>query len=222
MDVDPSRSPNVMSAIHLLPRDLLVRTGPVDHADWNYKGVLGWVQQQRFRLVLRLMGADRFPRLLELGYGSGVFLPELARHAGEVSGVDIHDKTVEVTAALAKDGVSATLKQGVGEKLPFGDASFDAVVAVSVLEFVDDMDQTARELRRVLTPGGSLFVITPGQSPVVDLGLRVLTGKSAKQDFGNKRERVIPALEQTFRVARRIEFPRVAPGVKLYTALRLE
>lgn len=210
-----------MSAIHLLPRDLLVRTGPVDHADWNYKGLLGWVQQRRFRLVLKLMGADRFPRLLEVGYGSGVFLPELARHADAVSGVDIHDKTGEVTAALAKDGVTATLKQGVGEKLPFDDASFDAVVAVSVFEFVDDMDQTARELQRVLAPGGSVFVITPGQSPVVDLGLRVLTGKSAKTDFGNKRERVIPSLERAFRVEKHVDFPRVAPGVTLYTALRL-
>jgi ubiquinone/menaquinone biosynthesis C-methylase UbiE len=210
-----------MSEIHLLPLQSLVRTGPVDHADWKYKGALGWVQQRRFRLVLDLMGSDRFPRLLELGYGSGVFLPELARHGSELAGVDVHDKMKEVTSALEANGVKATLKQGVGERLPFDDASFDGIVAVSVLEFVDDMDQTAQELRRVLAPGGSLFVITPGKSPVVDLGLRLLTGKSAKQDFGNKRERVIPALERTFRVEKRIDYPKVAPGVKLYTALRL-
>lgn len=210
-----------MSALHLLPRGLLVRTGEVDHADWNYKGLLGWVQQRRFRLVLRLMGTQRFPRLLEVGYGSGVFLPELARHADQVSGVDVHDKVSEVGRALEADGVKATLKQGPGEKLPFEDASFDAVVAVSVLEFVDDMDQTAKELRRVLSPDGSLFVVTPGKSPVVDLGLRLLTGKSAKSDFGNKRERVLPALERTFNVLRRVDYPVLAPGVKLYTALRL-
>ena len=90
-----------------------------------------------------------------------------------------------------------------------------------VLEFVDDMDQTARELRRVLAPGGSLFVITPGRSPVVDLGLKLLTGKSAKEDFGNRRERVIPALERHFTVTRRIDFPIAAPALKLYTGLRL-
>lgn len=207
--------------MHLLPRELLVRTGPVDHADWNYRAVLGWIETRRYRLLLRLMGEERFPRLLEVGYGSGVFLPELARRADEVSGVDIHDKAADVTRALAQDGVLALLKQGVAEALPFEDASFDAVVAVSVLEFVSDMDQTARELGRVLAPGGTLFVVTPGKSALVDLGLRILTGKSAKKDFGNRRELVIPALERIFRVTRVLQFPFAAPGVKLYTALRL-
>jgi SAM-dependent methyltransferase len=208
-------------SIHLLSPDRLVHTGPVDHADWSYRGVLGWVIRRRFRLVQELMQSEHFPRLLEVGYGSGVFLPELALHADELSGVDIHDKVDEVSRALAADGVKATLKQGVGENLPFEDASFDAVVTISVLEFVDDMERTAQELRRVLAPGGSLFVITPGQSPVVDLGLRVLTGKSAKADFGDRRERVIPALERNFAITRRIDFPLAAPALKLYTGLRL-
>lgn len=210
-----------LGPIHLLPQDLLVRTGPVDHADWSYRGVLGWVIRRRFRLVQELMQGERFHRLLELGYGSGVFLPELARHADELSGVDIHDKVSQVARALARDGVLARLKQGVAEDLPFDDASFDAIVCVSVLEFVSDMDRTASELRRVLAPGGSVFVITPGRSPVVDLGLRVLTGKSAKKDFGDRRERVIPALLRAFTLVRRIDFPTSAPALKLYTGLRL-
>ncbi len=210
------------STMRLLPRELLVRTGPVDHADWNYRGLLGWVQMTRFRLILKLMGDDRFGRLCELGYGSGVFMPELTRHAGTISGVDIHDRVADVTRALAKDGVPATLKQGVAEAIPFDDAAFDAVVAVSVLEFVTDMDKTADELLRVLSPGGSLLVVTPGDSPLVDLGLRVLTGKSAKDDFGDRRKRVIPALLSRFRLVRRVDFPRpTVPGVRLYTALRL-
>jgi len=210
------------SRIKLLPRELLVQTGPVDHADWNYRGVLGWVQQRRFRLIVQLMGGDRFPRLLELGYGSGVFMPELGRHADQLSGVDIHDRAQEVTAALGRADLTATLKQGVAEAIPFNTDAFDAVVAVSVLEFVDDMEATCRELARVLSPGGSLFVVTPGKSPLVDLGLRVLTGKSAKDDFGDRRERVLPALKSAFRVTRRIEFPNpTLPGVRLYTALRL-
>jgi len=205
----------------LLPRELLVRTGPVDHADWNYKGILGRISRQRFKLVRRLMDGQRFPRLLELGYGSGVFLPELARHADAVSGVDVHGQSEEVASALARNGVTVTLKRGVAESLPFADESFDAVVAVSVLEFVDDMDMTARELGRVLAPGGALIVITPGKSPLVDAGLKLLTGKSADADFGNKRERVIPALKRAFRLDRELQFPFVTvPGVRLYTALR--
>lgn len=129
-------------------------------------------------------------------------------------------KWAKLLAHSTWTGVNARLTQGVGEQLPFEDRSFDAIVALSVLEFVDDMERTAHELSRVLAPGGSLFVITPGRSALVDLGLRVLTGKSAETDFGDRRERVIPALERTFQVTRRIQFP-LPFGLKLYTGLRL-
>jgi tRNA G46 methylase TrmB len=65
--------------LSLLPPSALLRTGPVDHADWNYRPLIGTVQRIRFRLVCRLLGNGRFDRLLEIGYGSGVFMPELAK-----------------------------------------------------------------------------------------------------------------------------------------------
>lgn len=208
--------------LRLLPEERLVRTGPVDHASWNYRGVLGWVQRERFRLIRRLLGTTRRERLLEIGYGSGVFLPELSRYAAELCGVDVHELGPEVTAALAAEGVKATLVKGSASDIPFDPGYFDAIVAVSVFEFVDDMDAACREIDRVLSPRGAVFVVTPGISPVVDLGLRVLTGKSAKDDFADRRERVIPGLERAFRVVRRITFPPVpVPGVRLYTALEL-
>src|SRR5256885_8746113 len=90
----------MVAQLHLLPAEVLVKTGPVDHADWNYRPLLGAIQRSRFRLLLDLLDAERFGRLLEIGYGSGVFLPELARHSRELYGIDIHEKSDHVAESL--------------------------------------------------------------------------------------------------------------------------
>lgn len=46
-----------------------------------------------------------------------------------------------------------------GERLPSADATFDTVVATLVLCSVDELDATAAELRRVLSPSGRLLVL---------------------------------------------------------------
>lgn len=55
---------------------------------------------------------------------------------------------------------------GVAERLPFKDASFDAVLSMNVLEHVKDPFQAARELMRVLKPGGELMCVAPFLQPL--------------------------------------------------------
>lgn len=56
--------------------------------------------------------------------------------------------------------------RGVGEKLPFKDNSFDAVFSLAVLEHVKDPFQCAREIIRVLKPGGELYCCVPFLQPM--------------------------------------------------------
>jgi ubiquinone/menaquinone biosynthesis C-methylase UbiE len=209
----------MLGQLHLLPEEILVKTGPVDHADWNYRPLLGAIQRSRFRLLLRLMDGERYDRLLEVGYGSGVFLPELARRCRELHGIDIHEEPERVAASLRKLDVVATLCSGSAERMPFDDGSFNAVVAVSSFEFISDFDRACSEIGRVLAPGGTFFVVTPGDSPILDVGLKLLTGADAKRDYEGRRSAVMPALSRHFRIERSRAFPNSTFAI--YRGLRL-
>lgn len=212
-----------MSRLHLLPPEALIKTGDFDHADWNYKPLLGSIQKIRFRLIKRLFGDRRCTRLLEIGYGSGVFLPELAAYTEKLYGVDIHDKNVEVLEKLAESGISAELVSGAAENLVWQDDFFDCIVAVSAVEFVDDLEKVCKEAVRTLKPSGSFLIVTPGKSPLLDLGLKIMTGESAENDFGDRREQILPTLDKYFSIKKELKFPRYGSfAVKLYTALDLQ
>jgi len=206
--------------LELLPRDALVKTSDIDHADWNYDGLLGRVSRQRFALVRALLPSHRVGRLLEVGYGSGIFLPELARHAYQLFGADVHERSAEVAAVLGRAGIGAKLVTSPAEALPYPDGWFAVVVAVSTFEFVRDPSAVIAEFARVLQPGGCVVVVTPNQHPLLDAALAMATGESAARDFGDRRKLVVPALMRAMRVERAITFPPFFP-VPLYRAFRL-
>lgn len=143
-----SRSPE--DEIHLLPEQELLTTSTVDHAQWNYRPILGRIQRLRFNLMLSMLQGPRASRLLEIGYGSGVFLPELAKHADHLYGIDPHNYADDVSKVLARHGVLANLVSGSATNMPYEDNFFQTVVAVSALEFIDDLPAVCREVKRIL------------------------------------------------------------------------
>ncbi len=105
--------------------------------------------------------------VLEVGCGTGVFLPLLARAVGptgRVVGLD-HAPTfvAEARARVATDGLAATVtvEEGDAYHLPFPDAAFDAAHCERVLMHLDDPDAALRELRRVVRPGGRIVAVEP-------------------------------------------------------------
>jgi SAM-dependent methyltransferase len=187
--------------LHLLPRDALVKTNDLDQADWNFRPVLGWVQRLRLRCVASVLASSpRAVRLLEVGYGSGVFIPQLARNADDLYGADVHANGAAVAATLAVHGSPARLLRASAGALPYRDGAFDTVVTVSTLEFVPDVEAAVGELVRVTRHGGRLVIVTPGQSALLDFGLRVLTRERAEDTFQGRRSLVVPAVERSARI----------------------
>jgi SAM-dependent methyltransferase len=169
----------------LLPKNALLKTSDVDEARWVFHPVVGIVQRLRFWLVLSLIPKRRFRRLLEIGYGSGILLPELAQHCDELYAIDIHQNAAQVDCTLRHHEVHAELLRGCATSLPFQDHTFDCVIAMSCLEYIDSPDRAALEIKRVLKSEGCFIFVTPGDSPVLDFALTVLTGLSAHGPTGS-------------------------------------
>jgi ubiquinone/menaquinone biosynthesis C-methylase UbiE len=199
----------------------LVKTGPVDHAEWNFAPVLGAIQRARFDMIINLMGGRKYGKLLEVGYGSGVFMPELRNHCEILYGIDIHHGARQVSRNLRETGTDAELQTANICEMPFKDRCFDGIVAVSTLEFLEKLDTACLELKRVLAPDGSLLVVVPGSSWHVDIGLRILTGKRAETIYRDRRDKVMTKLKKHFYPDKELFFPLSCRQLYIYHAARL-
>jgi ubiquinone/menaquinone biosynthesis C-methylase UbiE len=92
---------------------------------------------------------------LDLGSGTGRMTPALANaFGGPVHGVEPSDKM----RAQALTHPAVTYAAGSAEHIPLPDASCDAALLFFVWHHVADREAAARELRRVVKPGGTLFM----------------------------------------------------------------
>jgi ubiquinone/menaquinone biosynthesis C-methylase UbiE len=125
-----------------------------------------------------------------------------------------------VHAALRAQGVDACLTTGSAMELPYADHTFDATVAVSMLEFVPDVRQSVQELLRVTRPGGCVVAVTPGKSALLDFGLKVMTGERGEDTFDGRRGSVVPALHELGQVDRIVQLPpAVHRALPLYSVV---
>jgi len=92
---------------------------------------------------------------LDMGTGTGHYACDLASRGLRVVGYDSSEAMLRV--ARAKDS-PVIWQRGEAEVLPFTDNSFDLVLSVTTLEFVDDPARALSEMFRVVAPGGRLVV----------------------------------------------------------------
>ncbi len=103
--------------------------------------------------------------ILEIGAGAGENFPYYApgiRWVGIEPNVYIHPHLLK---AAARYGIHGEIRTGLVEKLPFEDASFDAVVSTLVLCSVSDQTAALSEIRRVLRPAGRYAFIEHVAAP---------------------------------------------------------
>jgi SAM-dependent methyltransferase len=208
---------SVEGGIRLPTRGHLRRTSEVDFVDHYYQGGMGWVLRERLRWVKAVLPRAPVDAVLEIGYGSGVFMYTLAQHARALYGIDVHGYGGAVRDKLIQSDLSFSAAQGSGMQMPFADGSFDVVVIVSALEFMDDPGACLAESLRVTRAGGRVICVTPRILPWADAVYRTLVGIDPESDFKGGRQRVQRALE-TFEADRR---PRPFPFPKLLAPYEL-
>ncbi len=148
--------------LHLPPRERLRPTSEDDPLRFYYMPVVGRMYRRRLEMAARLLGDDgAVACAVEVGYGSGILLPELARHARRLVGIDQHGEAAAVLSMARAEGLDPLLVTGAVCALPLADASVDLLVSLSVLEHVRALDEAAAEITRVLRPGGLAIIGYP-------------------------------------------------------------
>ena len=158
-------------------------TSPVtytpDLAAANYDRLSRWYdllagssERRAIRVGFELLAVREGETVLEIGYGTGRTLVDLARAAGaggRVAGIDLSDGMTAVTRRrLHETGLTSrvSLVRGDATHLPFGQTTFDAVFTSFVLELlpVEAILAVLRGAREVLRPEGRFCTANLAQS----------------------------------------------------------
>jgi SAM-dependent methyltransferase len=115
------------------------------------------LKQRKHAEIAAALGPTDGLRCLDLGADNGVVSLLLRRAGGRWASADLTEEAVGSIRGLVQTDVHRT----DGVRLPFGDAEFDRVVVVDMLEHVADDAAFAAELARVTRAGGRLVVNTP-------------------------------------------------------------
>lgn len=112
--------------------------------------------------LLRRASPQPGERALELACGTGVVARQVAPRlgvSGTMVGLDASSAMLEVARSLlAPPGPPIAWRQGSALALPFPGAAFDLVLCQEGLKFFPDRSAAAREMCRVLAPGGRVVL----------------------------------------------------------------
>jgi arsenite methyltransferase len=117
-------------------------------------------------------------RVLDLGSGAGtdsLVAAQMVGPAGSVTGIDMTPEMLaKARGAAAEMGAgNVEFVESEAERLPFADASFDAVISNGVIDLIPDKGAVFSELYRVLAPGGRMQLADVTiQNPVSEEGRR--------------------------------------------------
>ena len=118
-----------------------------------YERFMGRYSRQLATPFADFAGLQSGMRVLDVGAGTGALTEELIARVG-AKFVSAAEPSPDYTAALRARYPDVDVRRVPAEELPWDDGSFDVTLAQLVVSFMSDAHQGARELARVLRPGG--------------------------------------------------------------------
>ncbi len=216
-----------MLKLELPPRGALTPNTDVDPLAFYYKPLVGRIFRARIDLGLGLLEGS-YDDLLEVGYGSGLLLPTLARTTRRLAGVDLEPPPAGLADFLRARSLDVELAQGDVRALPFGDARFDCVVAFSIFEHIagGDLDRAVADVARVLRPGGTFLIGCPAVHAAMSAAFAAIGFSDIDHHHVSDLSSILFAASSRFVVEERASWPplvgdRLPIGWAPYSAVRL-
>ena len=208
--------------LYIPPRQHMQKTSNEDAITFYYWPGIRYLYLKRLANTLELLGEGPYHKLLEIGYGSGIALPELSQRCQQLYGVDIHKNVSMVEKSMKKEKIQAILSVGNILCLDFEDAFFDAVVSVSVLEHIQNLDKAVGEIHRVLKQGGQAVLSFPVRNIITDTFFRMV-GFKPREIHPSSHQDILSAVSQYFDSFSMLNFPKFLPhDIALYTSIMVD
>lgn len=202
------------------PHWLMTQTNWGDPVMYHYYPGPNIIYRKRLKNTLALMQSYRFEHLLEIGYGSGIFLPTISKMTKNLTALDVHKETAAVQRMLDWYQVTNTkLVSGNIMNMPFADKTFDGCVIVSTLEDIHDSARAVGEIKRVLKPGAHLFVSFPVENIATSAFFR-LVGEDPHEIHPSDHRYILDFLSKNFIIERMLKMPNFLPvDLSLYISV---
>jgi ubiquinone/menaquinone biosynthesis C-methylase UbiE len=132
-------------------------TWPERYDQWFKTPIGRLVKIYETELILKLLKAGCGEKILDAGCGTGVFTADILAAGSCVVGLDISEPMLSEAGRKARGYPFRRVLGDIGS-LPFPDQTFDKVVSVTALGFLQDIRVGIRELFRVARKGGCVVV----------------------------------------------------------------
>lgn len=186
-----------------------------------YQPVVKGAYIKRLQMALDCLEDKKFDKILEIGYGSGIFFPELVSHCNKLYGLEIFGKEGEdkIVDMMKKENINVELVNGSILKMPFKENYFDAVICISTMEHLqpDELKQALRESRRVLKKGGMAVFGFPADKKIMDLYFTLIRRELHFDCHHSSHKLIIEEISKDFNI---LEIKKFIPFSPIYYVVK--
>lgn len=109
--------------------------------------------------INNFFGNKKFDKIIEVGCGAGTWTKEISKYSNAVVGVDISENMLEFTKDIKSDSIEFRVMDFLDINESFYN-TFDGLVTIRMLRFVNDLDTFLQKAISVIKPGGFCLIIT--------------------------------------------------------------
>lgn len=175
----------------------------------HHNPLIRWLITRRMQIILRLIDLHDGQVLVDFGCGTGMLFLQLPPQKGRYVGVDLLTWPAKMVLGRHQR-TDVTILEASNWTDEMADHSVDCIVALEVLEHVDDVYQLSQKFKQKLKATGKLVICGPTENSLYQLG-RKIAGFSGEYHHRNIYDIMQDVEKAGFVLKRRCAIPFPAP-----------
>lgn len=199
-------------------KENIEKTNPEDPLKRYYQPFLRYIYIKRLKIALKLLMENKnnkFDRVLEIGYGSGIFFPELSKISNKLYGLEVfgEDGKQKVINMIRKENIKADLSTGTVLKMPYPDNYFDAIVCISAIEHLNprELSSAILEIKRVSKENAPAIIGFPSGRKIMQLYCMAVNLTWNFDFHRSDHKKILKEIQNNFKIEKKKTFFKALP-----------